>query len=243
MKVAIIQARTGSSRLPGKILKNLGEMTVIETVYKRVLQTKGLDKIIVAMPEGESDDDLAACVASFCPTISRGSETDVLDRFYRAAMEYDASVVVRITSDCPFFDPDILTAMLKSFEHNEIDYMTNTLDPHLPRGLDAEVFTMKALGKAWRFGTELFHREHVTPFIYQSPEIFSVQGYRSRTDNHSKLRWTLDTPEDWTLITKIHSLLKIDILDARLDDFLEVFYSDPDLGHINSAIEQKTLSS
>lgn len=217
-------------------------MSVIENVYHRVSQTAGLDKIVIAMPEGESDDALAAHVGTFCPNTARGSEADVLDRYFQAATKFEASTIIRITSDCPFFDPDILTGMLQEFDQTGPDYMTNTLDPHLPRGLDAEVFTMAALTQAWTEGNQPFHREHVTPYIYLSPGLFKIAGYRNRKDDRSDLRWTLDTPEDWDLIERMHGKLELNSLEARLDDFLRIYDDNPNFHSINSLIEQKKLT-
>lgn len=241
--VAIIQARTGSSRLPGKILKTLGSDTVIAQVYARVMQVRGLDGVVIAMPDGPKDDALAAHVAHFCPMVFRGSETDVLARYAGAAAAYPSDQIVRVTSDCPFFDPDILSDMLLAFDQSRPDYMTNTLDPHLPRGLDAEVFTAAALQAAMTEATAAHHREHVTPFIYQNTDRFDVAGFRAIDANHADLRWTLDTPEDWTLIQTLHDLLTVPFQEARLADFLALYDGRPDLRSVNGAIQQKTLET
>lgn len=240
MKVAIIQARTGSSRLPGKILKPLGGKTVIQNLYERIQQCQQLDKVVIAMPEGEKDDALAAHVAEFCTLTHRGSESDVLDRYLGAAEKHEATTIIRITSDCPFFDPSILDKMLISFEDCKPDYMTNTLEPNLPRGLDAEVFTIQALRRAHTEGKAQHEREHVTPYIYQHPDLFNLASYTTGGD-WSHLRWTLDTTQDWELIEKMYNLLPVPYLDARLEDFLALQDRYPELRKINASIEQKPL--
>ena len=239
--IAIVQARTGSSRLPGKILKELDGRTVIATVYERLCQAKGLDGIVIAMPEGKSDDALAGHVQSFCRQIYRGSENDVLARFAGAATFFPADNYVRITSDCPFIDPDILDAMLIKYNSKKPDYMTNTLEPHLPRGLDVEIFTSDALRTAADEASLPYMREHVTPFLYQNGSRFKIAGYRHTDADHSHLRWTLDTAEDWTLIKRMSSLIGTNLLDARLTDFLSLYEDYPDLLHINAGIKQKDL--
>lgn len=239
--IAVVQARTGSSRLPGKILKELDGRTVIATVYERLCQAKGLDGIVIAMPEAESDDVLAKHVASFCHQIYRGSENDVLARFAGAATAFPADNYVRITSDCPFIDPEILDTMLIKYGLERPDYMTNTLEPHLPRGLDAEVFTSDALKTAANEASLLYMREHVTPFLYQNGSRFKIAGYRHTDADHSHLRWTLDTVEDWTLISRMSSLISTDLLDARLSDFLSLYEDHPDLRHLNAGVKQKAL--
>lgn len=238
---AIIQARTGSTRLPGKILKPLGGISVIERLYARVQQTAGLDQIVIAMPQGAADDQLADHVARFCPTFFRGSEADVLARYAGASAAFPSDRIVRITSDCPFFDPDILAQMLVAFDQQQPDYMTNTWHPHLPRGLDAEVFTSAALNTAAQEATAPHHREHVTPFIYQNTDRFRVVGFQANDENHADLRWTLDTPEDWALIETMFDLLQVPFQQARLVDFLNLYGDRPDLRDINAAITQKKL--
>ena len=238
---AIIQARTGSSRLPGKILRRLGDETVIRWVHDRVSQTKGLDGVVVAMPTGAADDELAEHVGSFCNLISRGSESDVLSRYADAARAFPAERYVRATSDCPFFDPDVLSEMLVSFDEKSPDYMTNTLEPHLPRGLDAEVFTAQALFRAEAEAKAEHEREHVTPHIYQNPDAFDIAGYRYFNEDYSRHRWTLDTAEDWELIRKMYDRLDKSLLDARTADFLQMHAEDPSLRLINAAIAQKKL--
>ena len=238
---AIIQARTGSTRLPGKILKRLGDVSVIERLYSRVKQTAGLDGIVIAMPQGEGDDALAEHVRQFCPNIFRGAEADVLARYAGAAVAYPSDLIVRITSDCPFFDPDILAQMLVAFHQQKPDYMTNSLDPHLPRGLDADVFTAKAIHAAAKQATAAHQREHVTPFIYQNLDLFDVVGFSATPDNYADLRWTLDTPEDWTLIATMFDLLEVPFEQARLGDFLDLYKDHPKLRDINAAITQKKL--
>ena len=133
--------------------------------------------------------------------------------------------------------------MLSAFATSGADYMSNTLDPHLPRGLDAEVFTPEALRAAASESTAPHTREHVTPFIYQNPDRFSVVGFRARSDDHSDLRWTLDTPEDWALISRMAEVLPVPLQDARLDDFLSLYEEYPELRNINASIRQKPLEA
>lgn len=239
--IAIIQARTGSSRLPGKILKTLDEHSVIAQVHARVAQTPGLDGVVIAMPDGAADDALADHVSGFCKMTFRGAETDVLARYAGAAAAYPAANYVRITSDCPFIDPDVIGQMLVAFDRQRPDYMTNTLEPHLPRGLDAEVFTATALEAAAAEASAPHMREHVTPFLYQNPDRFQVVGFRALAEDHAALRWTLDTPEDWTLIARMTALLDVPFQEARLADFLALYDGYPELRAINAAIVQKTL--
>lgn len=239
--VAIIQARTGSTRLPGKILKMLGGRSVIRQVHDRVQQAGGVDRVVIAIPEGRDDDTLAQHLAGFTDAVFRGSETDVLARYMGAAVAFKATRIIRITSDCPFIDPDIVSQMLIAFDHARPDYMSNTLNPHLPRGLDTEIFTAEALRRAFEGATRPHEREHVTPFLYQNPDDFALVPFRAQAKDVSDLRWTLDTPEDWHLIQRLYDLLECPFQQARLADVLALYEDHPELREINGAILQKTL--
>lgn len=164
----------------------------------------------------------------------------MLDRYLSAAQSVGATRVVRITSDCPLIDPDIIDAMVRRFVEVSPDYMANTLPPRrLPRGLDAEIFTTAALGKAHREATAPHEREHVTPYIYEHPDQFAVAGFDAGIDAPEH-RWTLDTPEDFALISRIWNLLD-NPAEARTKDVLTLFDKHPDLFEINAAISQKDI--
>lgn len=240
MIAAIIQARTGSSRLPAKVLKPLGDATVLRRVVDRVRAAPAIDEVVLAIPDTTDDDALAAHAATLGARVVRGSESDVLDRYFSAAQAVGATRVVRITSDCPLMDPNILDAMVRSFAEADADYMANTLPPRrLPRGLDAEIFTMEALTRAHREATAAHEREHVTPYIYEHPERFAIAGFDAGIDAPEH-RWTLDTPEDYALISRIWELLDSPET-ARTRDILALFDKHPDLFGINADIRQKSI--
>lgn len=243
--VAIIQARMGSTRLPGKVMKTLCGRTVLAHVVNRVRACSLLDEIVVATTLS-ADDDVVAQEAVRCGAgVFRGSEDDVLSRYYCAAKECEAETVVRITSDCPLFDPDVLERMLRKFHtanltDHHVDYLSNCLERTFPRGLDAEIFTFTALRKAHRGASQPFEREHVTPYIYQHPQEFSVELFRNDED-WSSHRWTLDTVEDFSLIEEIYSALygKDEIFSTS--SVLKLFESNHRLLLINSNVKQKTM--
>ncbi|WP_346887107.1 glycosyltransferase family protein [Clostridium sp. UBA1056] len=245
MKItAIIQARMGSTRLPGKVMKNIFGKTVLEHVVDRLRKSQLLNDIIIATTIGECDNKIAEEAERLSVNCYRGSENDVLSRYYNAAKENGSEIVIRITSDCPVIDPRIIDSMLERFielyKNNEIDYMSNTLERTFPRGLDAEIIPFEILEKAYNEADKQYEREHVTPYIYQNPETFKLIGFKNPI-NYSEYRWTLDTPEDFEVITRIYKeLYKYDEM-FYFDDIMNLMKRYPEIKNINDDIEQKKL--
>jgi spore coat polysaccharide biosynthesis protein SpsF len=243
--VAIIQARMGSTRLPGKVLRILGGSTVLAHVVCRVQAVPGIHESVVATTQLPRDDAVVAEALRFGASVFRGSEEDVLSRYCRAAERAQANVVVRATSDCPLLDSDVLAAMLTRFQELHrgrapVDYLSNTLARTYPRGLDVEIFSFAALTRADREARGPAEREHVTPFIYRHPELFRVAQFRGEMDL-SAHRWTLDTEEDWTLLEGIFR--RADIHSGRLQtaEVLKILARDPVLAAANAAVMQKAV--
>ena len=241
--VAIIQARMASTRLPGKILKEIGHMPALEWMIKRAGRSKMIDQVVVATTTDASDN----LVAKFCEkkayTYHRGSMKDVLDRVYRAAKENQADVVVRLTGDCPFIDPVMLDSNLRAFLKAEppLDFAANRLPPPytrtIPIGLDAEYCYFAGLETLWQEAKEKHHREHVMPFFYEHPERFNIL-HIEHNPNYGNHRWTLDTPEDLKLLREI-----VKHFNGR-DDFkwtevLQVLTDHPKLLEINKDVRHK----
>ena len=209
--IAIIQARMGSSRLPGKVLMKLGNKSVLARVIERVSAASELDQIIVATTVLEQDDAVSDEAKDLGVAVFRGDEQDVLSRYYHAAKQCQSDLVVRITSDCPLYDGALLDKMLVEAKQlliteKRFDYMSNTIERTYPQGLDTEIFTLAALEKAHHAATSPYDREHVTPYIYKnSPELFRVKNFSNEIDLSSH-RWTLDTAEDYEYISGIYDL-------------------------------------
>lgn len=240
MKIGVIvQARTGSTRLPGKVLLRLGNRTVLEQVIGRCRLIPSAHEVVVATTVKEEDDAIAMVAHEAGVPFFRGSEQDVLSRYYHAARKHGFDVVVRVTSDCPFLDPDLSDAIIRHFLNNRYDYCSNGRVLTFPRGLDTEVFTFAALEEAYHQARETYEREHVTPYIYLRPEQYRLGSYENE-DNQSHHRWTLDTPEDWQLIQEIHRRLPAGSTDWR--DILVIVKDYPELSRINAHIEQKKLT-
>lgn len=163
--LAIVQARMGSTRLPGKALKKVNGKPLIEILLYRLSLAKKIDKIILATSENSENDELANLVEKLEYEVYRGSEDDVLDRYYRAAKKYQPTSIVRITGDCPIIDPELVDEVIDLYHNKNVDYASNTEPPTFPDGLDTEVFSFAALETAHQQATNSFDREHVTPFI------------------------------------------------------------------------------
>lgn len=243
MKIwAIVQARMGSSRLPGKVLRELAGRTVLAHLLARLARSRELDGVIVATTTAPSDDAIVAECARLGVRSFRGCEQDVLARYHGAAVACDAAVIVRVTADCPLFDPSVLDAMLASFRAatlagDRIDYMSNVEVRRFPRGLDAEIFTFAALDSAHREARLDYEREHVTPFVHLQPERFRIASHVAPED-WSAHRWTLDTPEDWELMAAIFGALGP---DCTTEEVLNLLKARPELATLNAHVEQKKL--
>lgn len=244
MKIgAIIQARMGSTRLPEKVMKKIEGKTVLEHVIERVSQSKLIDEIIIATTVHDRDSVIESEALRCGVKIFRGSEDDVLSRYYYAAKENKLDVVVRITSDCPLIDSIVLDEIITYYMKNKFDIVSNAgSDLHsrtYPRGLDTEVFSFVALENAFMNAEKKYQREHVTPFIYEMAN--QVFFYKNSVD-YSKYRWTLDTEEDFELISQVYKHLYKGIHDFYLIDVVRLFEKMPQLYEINAQIEQKKLN-
>jgi spore coat polysaccharide biosynthesis protein SpsF len=243
--VAIIQARMGSTRLPGKVMKDLCGKSVLEHVIRRVRACRLLDDVIIATTTSPPDNVIVAESKQCGAKWFRGSEEDVLDRYYQAARQFTADVVVRITSDCPLFDPELLDKMIQKFRsenssHRNLDYLSNTIKRTFPLGLDAEVFTWNTLEYAHLHARNQYEREHVTPYIYEHPERFSIHSFEGDEDL-SCHRWTLDTEDDFKLISKIYSELYRENEIFRRNIVIALLESNPEWKEINAHVKQKEL--
>lgn len=238
--VAIIQARMGSTRLPGKVLLDLVGEPMLARVVNRTRRATMLNEVVVATTTEQADGAIVdLCIKSgwFC---FRGSGNDVLDRYYHAAKAYRADVVVRVTSDCPLIDPEIVDLVVSRFlQKGSLDYVSNTLPPRtFPRGLDVEVMSLEALEIAWREDTNPLWREHVTPYIYRHQERFALSSVVNDRD-YSHMRWTVDTPEDLAFVRRIYEHFGHDRFSWR--EVLAVLDEYPEWLEINRHIQQKVI--
>ncbi len=239
--VIIVQARMGSERLPQKVMKEVMSRALLDYQIERLQRVKKADALVIATTENPQDD----AIISFCEnrgvTWFRGSEQNVLKRYYLAAKKAYADTVVRVTGDCPLIDPQIIDQVIEAFinEFPQVDYASNTLKRTYPRGMDTEVFSFEVLEKAYRFALRPFEQEHVTPYIYQHPDIFRLKSVEKKK-NHSDFRLTVDTEEDFLLIKTILENLYPSSPDFTLADVIELLDAHPDWKQLNAHIPQKS---
>ncbi|GAB1421630.1 glycosyltransferase family protein [Anaerolineales bacterium] len=239
--VCIIQARMGSTRLPGKVLLPILERPMLWWDVYRVQQSRLIDDIIIATTTQTTDDAIVDLCHQHKWQVSRGSEDDVLDRYYQAMQASDADYIVRITSDCPLIDPAVIDYTIATLQSTapQHDYASNTFGNRTyPRGLDTEVFTRATLERAWHEATQAHEREHVTPYIWQNPSQFKLLSVQNQQD-FSSHRWTVDTPEDLQLVRMIYQHFGQG--DFLWQDVLKVLQDYPEWSVINQHIEQKKL--
>jgi spore coat polysaccharide biosynthesis protein SpsF len=237
--LAIIQARIGSTRLPGKVLVDLGGATVLARVVHRLERSQQITKMVVATTSVPADEVIVSECERLQVSCFRGSEDDVLDRYYQAARSYTADAVLRITSDCPLIDPELVDETVRVFRNEHADYASNVSPRTYPRGLDAEVMTSSALERAWREAREPYEREHVTPYLYEHPKSFRLASVRGDVD-YSHYRWTLDTPGDLELLRAVYSRFH-NRDDFHWQDVIALMEREPELAELNSQVLQKSL--
>ncbi|MET0156098.1 MAG: glycosyltransferase family protein [Rickettsiales bacterium] len=236
--VVIVQARMGSTRLSGKIMKKLCGKTVLAHDIARISQAGRVGAIVVATTDKPSDDAVSDEAKKCGARVFRGSEDDVLSRYYFAAKEAGARTVVRVTSDCPLYDGLLLDAMLETFSGAGCDYLSNGIERTFPRGLDTEIFTFDALEEAHFEARRPEEREHVTPFIYRNPQKFSLYSYTG-APNNAHMRWTLDTEEDFSFIFAVYDALYREGAIFSTDDVFRLLRNRPELAELNAHVEQK----
>lgn len=238
---AVVQARMGSSRLSGKVLKQLSGKPMLEWIILRLKKAKALDVIIVATTSEEKDNSIEELCKKLDINCFRGSEHDVLDRYYQATQKYDLTHVLRITADCPFTDPGIVDDVIHAFLNSDIhpDFAANNFIRKYPRGIDVAMMSSQALKHAWTEAKQDYERVHVTPYIRHNPEKFrllSIEGDKE----YGELRWTVDTEEDFQFAEEIYNRLQLPE-QFSWKDVLNIIHKEPQLSEINSHIRQKEL--
>ena len=245
MKIgAIIQARMSSSRLKNKVLKPLpfgSEITVLQQVIRRISSSKMIDQVIVATSQ-HPEDELIVNVAELENIhYFRGDLDNVLDRFYKTALKYELDLIIRVTSDNPCIDAQILDKVIKNHIDLNVDYTSTSLINSFPVGIGCEVINFEALEKSFYNASETYEKEHVTPYIYKTnPSEFKINKY-FENDDYSDLRLTLDTPQDYALLCCVYDNLYEKNNFFSLSDILELFNRKPWIKSINEDILQKKV--
>ena len=209
--VAIIQARMGSTRLPGKVLLQIKDKPILWHIVNRLKFSKYINSVVISTSTSQSDDDIELFTKKNNIDYFRGSENDVLDRMYKTALKFSADIIIRITGDCPFVDPFLIDELIKLFNSQKYDYIgiatgagvINMKENKYPDGLDAECFSFETFKKTWKNAKSPVDREHVTPYMWKVKGRFRNGNLFSKKD-YSNIRLTLDHKEDFNLIEKIY---------------------------------------
>ena len=240
---AFIQARMGASRLSGKVMMDINGNPMLWHVVSRLKWCSFISEIVVVTTT-KSEDDV---IEQFCQQKKicyfRGSEQNVLDRYYQAALTYKADVIVRITSDCPLIDPDITGRVVKAYLNSSVivSVATNVAQRTYPRGLDTEVFSFAALQKSWQMADKPYEQEHVTIFMYEHPELFNIV-HVAQKENLSHLRWTVDESDDLRFVREIYRIMKENGKERfSFYDVIASIKQYPELSGINSNVKQKAI--
>lgn len=241
--VAIIQARMGSSRLPGKVMQKIKDRPMLEWVITRASRAKTVDAVAVATTTDASDEPIEAYCRAHDVPVYRGDAFDVLDRYYQAARAFQADTIVRLTADCPLLDPAVVDQTVNRFFSAGADFAANRLPPPFKRtfpiGLDTEVCSFAALERAWNEAEEKYQREHVMPYLYDEEGRFKVVVVNNPED-FGEQRWTVDTPEDLEFVRQVVAGFGI-FDDFNWLDVLALLDRNPALMEINASIEHKTM--
>lgn len=229
----IIQARVNSTRLPAKVLKKVLGKTLLEFELERVKRASTVDSIIVATTDNQTDEVIEKLVSSLGFKVFRGSEIDVLDRYYEAAEFSGIKTIVRITGDCPLIDPGVIDDVVNFYKNGDFDYVTNGINSNFPDGMDVEVFSFEALRKAWEEAKLPSEREHVTAYIWKNPSLFKLGTFKGNK-NYSAYRLTVDEPKDFSLVSQVISQLYPENPDFSLEDIISYLEKNPEGAAVNS---------
>lgn len=241
MKVnAIIQARCGSTRFPNKVFTQIDGKPLLWHVVSRLKYAKRIDEVIIATTTNSADDAIAKWCFENNIKCYRGSENDVLNRFYNASIKYPSDVVVRITADDPFKEPAVIDKVVDTYLCGAYDYVTNNYPPTFPEGLDCEVFSSKLLAEMEEKSNDSFEREHVTQYVFRHKDDYVIANV-SNEENLSYLRWTIDTVDDLKMVNVVyeHRDKKDEIL--LMEEILEILKKYPEIVKINSNVARSAM--
>lgn len=238
---AIIQARCGSARFPNKIFADIDGKPLLWHVVNRLKYAKKIDEIIVATTEKEIDDSIEQWCRAENIKYFRGSENDVLNRYYCASLTYPSDVIVRVTADDPFKEPKVVDEVIEKLLEENLDLATNNFPPSFPEGLDCEAFTYKTLEKMEKSTKDEFEREHVTQYVYHNPDLFKIGNVKSDRQL-SDYRWTIDTNEDYEMVKAIYEKRNPNSTGILLmDEILEILERYPELIKMNAKITRSAM--
>lgn len=235
--VGIIQVRNGSTRFPYKMQSKIFGRTLIDLYINRCKYAK-LDDIVLATTTNEIDDCFKTVADNNGISFFRGSEQDVLDRYYQCARENKADIIVRLTPDDAFVDPDVIDKAVTICKRDKVDFVTNHFDVSYPEGLDIEVYPFPILSYIWYKSTKLYEREHVFPYIYFNKETFNIINFKQE-ENESNLRWTIDHEVDYEMVKEVYKCLYREGTIFKHKEIIQLIKDNPKIALINSNIQRK----
>ncbi len=235
--VTVIQARMGSTRLPGKVFLPLADKPLLLRMYERVSFSKFKGEVVIAITEDDSDNELQKLCQQNNIKVFRGNTLDLLDRHYQAAKKYSAEVVIKIPSDCPLIDPEIIDKVIQYYisSRNKFDFVSNLHPPSYPDGNDVEIMSFASLENAWINAKKDFEREHTTPYIWENPDKFRIGNvlWETGLDYSMTHRFTIDYKEDYQFIKTVYDELYFSNPKFELNDILRLLEAKPELKKIN----------
>ena len=234
MITAIIQARLSSRRLPNKLLMKIQDTNILEHLFSQLSYSKQIDKKIIATTNEKIDNDIEKFAKFLNIDCFRGNSFDVLDRYYKCAKFFNIETIVRISGDAPIIDPEIVDNTIQYYKKNNFDYVSNFFKRTYPIGTEVEIFSFKTLEKCKKNAEKSSEKEHVTPFIYNHPDLFKI-GYIGYSENLSHLHWTVDRIEDFKFIESI--LTKIKTRPVLMKDILKLLKNEPKLLDMNKNVD------
>ncbi|SEJ88000.1 spore coat polysaccharide biosynthesis protein SpsF [Propionispira arboris] len=237
MILAIVQARSSSSRLPGKVLKHILKKPMIIHEIERIQRSLFIGKVVLATSNACNDDELSMICRQYGIEVFRGNLNDVLDRYYQCAKQYQPEHVVRLTGDCPLIDWKIIDAVIMKHIEENNDYTSNTLEVTYPDGLDVEIMKFSILKNAWENAQLPSEREHVTPYIHQKPQSFRLGCLKNNIDL-SKMRWTVDELDDFAAVTKVYEYLYPSNKVFLMQDIVELLKRYPEIEKMNNSYQR-----
>lgn len=240
MVTAIIQARTGSTRFPNKVFVDLKGMPMIWHIVERLKVCKKVCKIVIATTNNPKDDTLEKWANENKVECFRGDEDDVLSRYYFSALSVNAKLILRVTADDPFKDPEITDKVITILQNLQLDFAYNNNPPSFPEGLDTEVFTFKALEYAHFNAIDPFEREHVTQYFYRNPELFKQKNLKNNK-NISAFRWTIDTELDYKMANEVYKYLYKENEIFLMNDILKLLDQHPEIADTNKDVKRSAM--
>ncbi len=239
---AIIQARCGSTRFPNKVFVDIDGKPLLWHVVNRLKYAKMIDDIIIATTLNSKDDKIVKWCDDSSIKVFRGSEEDVLNRYYCASLAFPSDIIVRVTADDPFKEPKVIDAVIKKLVDEKLDLVTNNFPPSYPEGLDCEAFSFKVLDMMERSTNDSFEREHVTQYIYHNPDKFKIGNVISERQL-SFFRWTIDTQEDYEMVKAVYAKRKEKTSKRILlmDEILDILEKNTEIPLINSQVKRSTM--